>query len=87
MGSISIGTILANVIQLYSFLLILWCLLSWFPNIKWYDQPFKTLDRLVQPLCAPFRKVLPPINGIDFAPMIVMLVLQFASTAVRNYVP
>lgn len=83
----SVGTIVSDIIQLYSFLVILWCLLSWFPNIRWYDQPFKTLDALVQPVCAPFRKVIPPINGIDLSPMIAMAILQFAGAFVRNVLP
>jgi len=76
----------ANVIQLFSFLVLLWCLLSWFPNIRWYDQPWKTLDRIVQPVVAPFRKILPPINGIDLSPMVAMLVLQ-AIGGMCRYLP
>lgn len=83
----SIGYLLSSIIQLYSFLIILWCLLSWFPNIRWYDQPWKTLDRIIAPVIAPFRKILPPINGIDLSPMIATLVLQVAAGFVRNVVP
>jgi len=82
----SVGYMVANVIQLFSFLVLLWCLLSWFPNIRWYDQPWKTLDRIVQPVVAPFRKILPPINGIDLSPMVAMLVLQ-AIGGMCRYLP
>jgi YggT family protein len=82
----SVGYMLANVIQLFSFLVLLWCLLSWFPNIRWYNQPWKTLDRIVQPVIAPFRKLLPPINGIDLSPMIAMAVLQAVGGMCR-YLP
>jgi YggT family protein len=82
--ALSIGGIISNIIQLISLLVLVWCLLSWFPNIRWYDQPWKTLDRIVQPIMAPFRKILPPINGIDLSPMIAMMVLQFVSKMVST---
>jgi YggT family protein len=83
----SIGLLLSNVVELYSFIVIFWCLLSWFPNVQWYNQPWKTLDRIVQPVVTPFRKILPPINGIDLSPMIAMAVLQFAGIAIRKIIP
>jgi YggT family protein len=81
---VDIGHLIADIIQLFSFIVLLWCLLSWFPNIRWYDQPWKTLDRIVQPIVAPFRKILPPINGIDLSPMIAMAVLQFVGSMFRR---
>jgi len=84
---ISIGLLLSNIVELYSFIVIFWCLLSWFPNIRWYDQPWKTLDRIVQPVVTPLRKVLPPINGIDLSPMIAMALLQAIGMLIRNTIP
>lgn len=69
--------LISSIIEGYTFVIILWCLLSWFPNIRWHDQPFKTLDMLVAPVIAPFRRLIPPIGGIDLSPMIAILVLQF----------
>ncbi len=83
----SIGGLVSDVIQLYSFLMLIWCLCSWFPNVRWYDQPFKTLDAIIQPVVAPFRRVIPPINNIDLSPMIAMAVLQFVGVFVRNSLP
>jgi YggT family protein len=81
----SVGYLVADIIQLFGFLVLLWCLLSWFPNISWYNQPWKTLDRIVQPIITPFRKILPPINGIDLSPMIAMAVLQVIGGMCRTY--
>ncbi|MBX9722457.1 MAG: YggT family protein [Candidatus Obscuribacterales bacterium] len=80
-----VGPILSTLISGYTFVIILWCLLSWFPNIRWYEQPFKTLDMLVQPYIAPFRKLIPPIGGIDISPMIAIFILQFLQSQARNY--
>ncbi len=65
-------------------LVLVWCLLSWFPNIRWYDQPFKTLDQIVQPIIAPFRKLIPPIGNIDLSPMIALFALQLVQMLVLN---
>jgi YggT family protein len=83
----SLGMILSDIIQFFSMLIIVWCLLSWFPNIRWYDQPWKTLDKIVGPLVAPFRKLLPPINGLDLSPMIATLILQALAGVIRQVVP
>ena len=84
---LDIGGILAGLIQLVSMLIIVWCLLSWFPNINWYEQPFRTLDQLVRPMVLPFRKLIPPISGLDLSPMVAIFVLQMLGTLVRHLVP
>ena len=84
---LDIGGILAGLIQLVSMLIIVWCLLSWFPNINWYEQPFRTLDQLVRPMVMPFRKLIPPISGLDLSPMVAIFVLQMLGTLVRHLVP
>lgn len=81
-----IAVILGGVVQLINMLLVVWCLLSWFPNIRWYDQPFKTLDMIVQPIVAPFRKIIPPIGNIDISPMVAMLVLQGIKLAIDRMI-
>lgn len=80
----SAGSVIASIIEGYTFVIILWCLLSWFPNIRWYEQPFKTLDLLVSPVMAPFRRLIPPLGGIDISPMLCILVLQFLAQAARG---
>jgi YggT family protein len=71
-----IQSIVLNTFQLFNLLMIVWCLLSWFPNINWYNQPFKTLDMIIRPVIAPFRKIIPPIANMDVSPVVALLVLQ-----------
>jgi len=80
-----IAQILGSVLQLFNFLLIIWCLCSWFPNINWYDQPFKTLDAIVRPVIAPFKKIIPPIGNIDISPMIAILFFQFIYSVIVKF--
>jgi YggT family protein len=66
-------------VQFYVALMIIRVLLSWFPNINWYDPPFSILSQLTDPYLNLFRSIIPPLGGIDFSPMIAFFVLQFGS--------
>lgn len=83
----SIGSMVYGIFQGITTLIIIWCLLSWFPNIKWYEQPFKTLDQIVQPIITPFRRLLPAMSGIDLSPMIAVFVLQFIGHVAQALLP
>ncbi len=39
------------------------------------------LDRLVLPLLRPIRRYLPPLGGLDFSPVVLILLIQFLSQA------
>lgn len=78
------ATIIFGIIQGVQFVVLLWCLLSWFPNIRWHEQPFRTLDQIVNPIVAPFRKLIPPLGGIDLSPMIAMFTLQLIAMAIAQ---
>ncbi|MGQ0659777.1 YggT family protein [Sphingosinicella sp.] len=41
----------------------------------------RALDRMTEPLYRPFRKILPDFGGLDFSPMIVLLLIII----VKNY--
>ncbi len=70
---------LVTFLQIYFVLMILRVLLSWFPNINWYDPPFSILSQLTDPYLNLFRSIIPPLGGIDFSPMIAFFVLQIGS--------
>jgi YggT family protein len=70
-------TTLATFIQIYTVLLIIRVLLTWFPNIDFYSQPFAALAQITDPYLNLFRSIIPPLGGIDFSPIIGFLLLQF----------
>ena len=59
----------------YFVLILLRVLLSWFPNIEWYSQPYKTISQLTDCYLNLFKKIIPPIGMIDISPMIAIVVL------------
>ncbi|MDZ8189375.1 MAG: YggT family protein [Nostoc sp. ChiSLP02] len=70
-------TTLATFTQIYTFLLLIRVLLTWFPTINWYDQPFAALSQITDPYLNVFRSFIPPLGGIDLSPMLAILLLQF----------
>lgn len=68
-----------TVYQLFNviiWILIIRILLSWFPNVDWYRQPFKFLKNVADPILEPFRAIVPPISGIDFSPIVAFFVIS-----------
>ncbi|MEH2391880.1 YggT family protein [Nostoc sp. UHCC 0926] len=72
-------TTLATFIQIYTVLLIIRVLLTWFPTINWYNQPFSALSQITDPYLDLFRRIIPPLGGMDFSPMLAIILLQLVS--------
>lgn len=70
-------------IQFYTYILIARILCSWLPNVDWYRQPWKTLDALTEPVMAPFRRLIPPLGGLDLSPILLFIVLNLIQQALK----
>ncbi|MBU8877741.1 YggT family protein [Bacillus sp. FJAT-29790] len=70
--------ILLKLISYYSWALIIYILLSWFPNARG-SAIGQFLARICEPYLEPFRKIIPPLGMIDISPIVAILVLRFAS--------
>jgi YggT family protein len=73
---------LATFIQIYSVLIIIRILLTWFPTIDWYNQPFAALSQITDPYLNIFRSIIPPLGGIDISPILAILLLNLAGSLV-----
>ncbi|AFY89923.1 MAG: hypothetical protein CLLPBCKN_005458 [Chroococcidiopsis cubana SAG 39.79] len=73
---------LATFIQIYSVLIIIRILLTWFPSIDWYNQPFAALSQITDPYLNLFRSIIPPLGGIDISPILAILLLNLAGSLV-----
>jgi YggT family protein len=71
-------------LQIYFVLIIIRVLLSWFPTIDWYNQPFSALSQLVDPYLNLFRRIIPPIGGLDLSPILAIFALQLVSQLVAT---
>ena len=63
-------------IRIWTFLILVWALLSWVhPDPR--NPLVRAVHALVEPVILPFQKLIPPIGGISFAPLVAMLVLEW----------
>jgi YggT family protein len=69
------GPVIALLIYLYSFVILARVLMSWV-NIDPYSPVARIIFDLTEPVLAPVRNLLPPAAGLDFSPIIVMVLLQ-----------
>ncbi|MGC9504824.1 YggT family protein [Baaleninema sp.] len=75
---------LVTFLNIYFALLIIRILLSWFPNVNWYDPPFSILSQLTDPYLNLFRSIIPPLGGLDFSPILAILLLQVVQSLVPS---
>jgi YggT family protein len=68
-------------ITLYLILLSIRVLLSWFPQVNWYNQPFATLRQITDPYLNIFRSIIPPMGGMDFSPILGFILLGMVRNA------
>jgi len=71
-----LSTAVANFISIYLILIFVRILLSWFPNVDWSNPFFSILSQLTDPYLNLFRAIIPPLGGIDFSPILGILLLQ-----------
>lgn len=82
----SLYAAIANLFQLFQLILIVRILLTWFPNINWWNQPYKFLREVTDPVLEPFRKLIPPIGGLDLSPMVLFFVLGILEKVVLSFI-
>ena len=73
-----------TILQLMTWAIIISAILSWlfaFDVInhrnRFVNQVAMFLDALTAPILAPFRKIIPPLGGLDITPIVAILTLQF----------
>lgn len=70
--------LLVYAIEIYSWALIIYILLSWFPGAK--ESTFgDVLARICEPYLEPFRRFIPPFGMIDISPLVAIFTLKLAT--------
>ncbi|HEY4552575.1 MAG TPA: YggT family protein [Bacillaceae bacterium] len=70
--------ILKTAIQYYSWAMIIYILMSWFPNAR-ETAIGQLLARICEPYLEPFRRIVPPLGMIDISPIVAFFVLRLAT--------
>lgn len=80
----SIAGLIVQLFQLIQFIVFLRILLTWFPGIDWGKQPFRFLNSITEPILLPFRRLIPPIGGLDLSPMFALIFLEMLEQIALN---
>ena len=73
--------ILSMVLYLYGYLIIARAVMSWFnPNPA--NPLVQLVYRVTEPVLIPIRRILPDFGGIDFSPLVVMVIIWFLMSVI-----
>ena len=80
--------LIQSLFNFYNILIIVYCLLSWVPRggSGLLEDLRGVLDTLVGRFLDVFRRFLPAMMGIDFSPVIAILVLNLVERLVLNII-
>ena len=77
--------LIQNAVNISSFILLAFALLSWFPNA--YDSSLgRLIISLVRPVIEPLRKLNLQFGGLDFTVWVALVLIQFIGTILTRLV-
>ena len=81
---VSLLQVLAKTLQIYSLVLIVRVLLSWFPNLDWSNPLLSSVSAITDPYLNAFRGLIPPLGGIDLSALLAFLALNLLQSLVNQ---
>ena len=73
-----LGFMLYRLVDFYEILIVVWCIMSWIPRgNETVERIREMLGMVVEPYLSLFRRFIPPMSGIDFSPIVAIIVLRF----------
>lgn len=73
------------IFTLYSLAFIARAFLSWF-RVSYYHPVARFLIQVTEPLLAPLRRYIPPRGGLDFTPMVALLILWLVEQLLQTLI-
>lgn len=77
-----IANLVHRIIQLITLMVIIQAVLTYFMSP--YDPIRHFFDRIVNPLLAPIRRIIPPVGMLDLSPLILIILLQVIDVLIRS---
>ena len=77
-------SIVILVLNVYMWMIIACIILSWLPELQ-KNKIAEVLSRMVDPVLAPFRKIIPPLGNLDFTAAIVAGLIYFAVVGLSRF--
>ena len=79
-----LGAFVKIFFDIYSFLIIVRVLMSWFPN-RPHNVLFDFLFEVTNPVMHFARRIIPPIGMIDISPIVVLLALDLLKSLLLSF--
>ncbi len=88
MGNFSIAVFVSRLFYFYQILILVWCILSWIPLPQngVLQGIIGAIDTLVSPYINLFRRFIPPFGGLDFSPIVAIIVLGFIQRLIMGII-
>ncbi|WP_375261673.1 YggT family protein [Palleronia sp.] len=91
---LSVIQILLLILDVVWFIMIAHIIMSWLINFQVLNlrqplvaQIWDGLTRLLEPLYGPIRRVLPPMGGLDLAPLVALIAIYALRIILMNNIP
>ena len=81
------GTLIGILIQtlsIYTLILLVRVLLSWFPNLDWSNPLLSSVSAITDPYLNAFRGLIPPLGGLDLSAIVAFLALQLLTKLMES---
>ena len=90
---LSLFQILMLILQIAQYLIFAHFIMSWLlafnvlnPRQQFVQQIWQGLSRLLEPIYGPVRRILPPMGGLDLAPLVVLIGIYALQIILANNV-
>ena len=76
--------LIQNAVNIYSLLLLIYALLSWFPN-SYGSSLERLLEKLVKPIVGPLRRLPLQFGGLDLSIWLAILIVRFLGDSLIRF--
>ncbi len=76
--------VLAQTLSIYTLVLLVRVLLSWFPNLDWGNPVLSTVSSITDPYLNAFRGLIPPLGGLDLSAIVAFIALQLVQSLLEG---
>ena len=76
--------VLAQTLSIYTIVLIVRVLLSWFPNLDWGNPVLSAVSSITDPYLNIFRGLIPPLGGLDLSAIIAFIALNLLQSLLSS---
>jgi YggT family protein len=76
--------VLAQTLSIYTVVLLVRVLLSWFPNLDWSNPLLSTVSSITDPYLNAFRGLIPPLGGLDLSAIVAFIALNLVQSLLQG---